>query len=158
MLNVTMVPAPVVQNLASRRSCIYDILAAVAAQAPDATAVLAPGYTPFTYGRLSRQLHEVNQQLRAMGIMRNDRIALVLPNGPVLAAAFVAIGASAACAPLNPSLRASEFDRYLSGLEPRALIIQSGTDSAAAAVAQARGIGIIHLIPELDADARIFRL
>ena len=40
-----------------------------------------------------------------MGIGRHDRVAVVLPNGPELAVAILAVAASAACAPMNPAYR-----------------------------------------------------
>ncbi len=75
-----------------------------------------------------------------------------------MAVAVIAIAASAACAPLNPVYRASEFDFYLSSLHAKALIIQSGIDSPVSAVAQRRGIPIITLTPSLTAEAGIFTL
>jgi len=93
-----------------------------------------------------------------MGMGRNDRVAIVLPNGPEMAVAFVAVAAGATSAPLNPAYRANEFDFYLSDLKAKALIIQSGMDSPAIAVAHARGIPIIELLPALEAEAGIFTL
>ena len=43
----------------------------------------------------------------------------MLPNGPEMAAAFVAIAAGATTAPLNPAYRAEEFEFYLTDLGPR---------------------------------------
>ena len=57
--------------------------------------------------------------LNGMGIGRNDRVAIVLPNGPEMAAAFVAIACGATTAPLNPAYKADEFDFYLADLNAR---------------------------------------
>jgi acyl-CoA synthetase (AMP-forming)/AMP-acid ligase II len=94
--------------------------------------------------------------LNAIGMGRNDRVAIVLPNGPEMATAFLAVAAGATSAPLNPAYHANEFDFYLSDLNAKALIIQSGMDSPAIAVAQTRGIPIIELSPVLEAEAGIF--
>ena len=68
----------------------------------------APGRAPLTYGRLYRHIDDVVQTLHAMGVGRHDRVALVLPNGPEMAVAFLAV-AGATCAPLNPAYSADEF-------------------------------------------------
>jgi acyl-CoA synthetase (AMP-forming)/AMP-acid ligase II/acyl carrier protein len=93
-----------------------------------------------------------------MGVGRNDRVAIVLPNGPEMAVAFLAVTAGATSAPLNPAYGAKEFDFYLSDLNAKALIIQSEVDSPARAIAQTRGIPIIELSPVFDAEAGVFTL
>ena len=96
------------------------------------------------------------RSLNARGIHPSDRVAIVLPNGPEMAAAFLGVTASAICAPLNPAYSRSEFEFYLSDLNPRALIVQSGMNSAVNAVAEKRGIPIIELLPKPEAAAGIF--
>ena len=64
-----------------------------------------------------------------MGIGRNDRIVVMLPNGPEMAVAILAAAASAVCAPMNPAYQAEELDRYFVDLRPRALITQAGVNS-----------------------------
>ena len=64
--------------------------------------------------------------LNQLGIGRNDRVAIVLPNGPELASAFLSIASAATAAPLNPAYRESEFDFYLSDLEAKALAVLEG--------------------------------
>src|SRR5947209_2237998 len=129
-----------------------------AERTPDAIAIAAPGRTPLTYGRLRIHMDHVMQALNAMGLGRSARVALVLPNGPEMAAAFIAVAASATCAPLNPAYQANEFDFYLSYLNAKALIVQSGIDSPAIAVAQKHGISILECSPVLEAEAGIFTL
>src|SRR5207302_3799735 len=124
----------------------------------DATAIAAPDRLPLTYGGLLHQVERTVEALRAFGGDRNDRVATVLPNGPELAVAFVAVASGATCAPLNPSYRRSEFDFYISDVHARALIVWSGMPSPAREVAQARHIPIIELTPTLEAEAGMFRL
>jgi acyl-CoA synthetase (AMP-forming)/AMP-acid ligase II len=83
--------------------------------------------------------------LNAIGIGRNDRVAIVLPNGPDMAAAFLAIGCAATTAPLNPAYKAEEFDFYLGDLGAKALVVQAGLDTPARAAAASRGIAVIEL-------------
>jgi len=49
---------------------------------------------------------------------------MVLPNGPEMAAAFVAVAGAATTAPLNPAYTADEFAFYLDDLEARALLVE----------------------------------
>ena len=50
----------------------------------------------------------------------------MLPNGPEMAAAFVAVACGATTAPLNPAYRADEFDFYLTDLGAKALLVAEG--------------------------------
>jgi acyl-CoA synthetase (AMP-forming)/AMP-acid ligase II len=113
----------------------------------DAPAIGAPDRTTLTHDGLRALAARTVQSLNAMGIGRGDRVALVLPNGPEMAAAFIAIACGATTAPLNPAYRAEEFDFYLSDLNAKALIVMEGMESPALAVAAARGIPLVRLVP-----------
>ena len=121
-------------------------------------ALAAPERTPLGFVGLRRLIGDTVGTLNGLGIGRGGRVAIVLPNGPEMAAAFLAIGAGAATAPLNPAYREDEFDFYLSDLEPRALVLAAGMESPARAVASRRGIPIIELVPQPDQPAGSFRL
>jgi acyl-CoA synthetase (AMP-forming)/AMP-acid ligase II/thioesterase domain-containing protein/acyl carrier protein len=138
--------------------CIHQLLEHHAKRTPHAPAIAAPGRSPLTYGRLWGHIEKVTRALHARGLGPNDRIGLVLPNGPEMAVAFLATAAAASCAPLNPAYSADEFDFYLSDLCAKALILQAGIDSPARSIAQARGISIIELLPEFEAEAGLFAL
>jgi oxalate---CoA ligase len=103
---------------------------------------------PLTHGGLRALAARTVADLNRFGIGRNDRVAMVLPNGPEMAAGFVAIACGATTAPLNPAYKAEEFDFYLSDLNAKALVIQQGMDSPARAVAAERNIPIIELVPD----------
>ena len=75
-------------------------------------------------------------RLNELGVGRNDRVAIVLPNSAEMAAAFVAIGCGATTAPLNPAYRQEEFDFYLDDLNARALVVEQGSKSPAIAAAE----------------------
>lgn len=104
------------------------------------------------------QVEEVRASLNSMGIGRNDRVVLALNNGPEMAVAFLATAACATCVPLNPGYRADEFEFYMSRLNATALIVDSGNDSPAKAIARQLGLSIIELAPVGDAAAGIFKL
>ena len=127
---------------------IADLLAA---GADDATAIAAPGRAPLTYKDLRRLAGEVRAALNAHGIGRADRVAIVLANGPEMAAAFLTVACAATTAPLNPAYRDEEFDFYLSDLGARALMVEAGADTPARAVAARLGVPVC----ELTADARV---
>ena len=139
-------------------SCLERVLRSWADQTPDAIAIAAPGRAPLTYSRLRSQLDHVIGTLNSIGIGRNDRVAMVLPDGPEAAVAFLGVAAAATCAPINPQYRASEFVSHLSNLNAKGLIVQSATDSPAMAVAQKHGIAVIKLSRVLEAEAGVFTL
>jgi acyl-CoA synthetase (AMP-forming)/AMP-acid ligase II len=111
-----------------------------ASRTPQAVSILAPGRAPLSYENLHSQIRSTVAALNGFGIGRNDRVALVLPNGPELAVAFLAVAAGATSAPLNPTYRAEEFDFYLSDLNAKALVVLAGAESPAVAVAGQKGI------------------
>src|SRR6478752_306095 len=136
-----------------RASSVAALLEAGAEEAP---AIGAPDRAPLTHRGLRTLAARTVRDLNAMGIGRNDRVAIVLPNGPEMAAAFITIAAGATTAPLNPAYRADEFDFYLSDLNAKALLVLDGMDSPALAVAAGRNIPIIRLVPErLAGDFRL---
>ncbi len=137
---------------------ICHILETQAKLLPDAIAIAAPGRAPLTYEDLSNHVFRIIKCLNELGLGHNDRVALVLPNGPELATAFMAVAAAATSAPLNPAYRAEEFDYYLTDLEAKALVIQADLKSPARTVAEARGIQIIELQPDYDDRAGLFTL
>jgi amino acid adenylation domain-containing protein len=94
--------------------------------------------------------------LAASGIERNDRVAIVLPDGPEMAAVFLAVSSIATSAPLNPAYRTAEFEFYFSDLEPKALIVLAGSQSAAVEVARSRGVRVIEVNPSLHREAGMF--
>ena len=138
--------------------CIQDLLKEYAERTPDAVAIEAPGRKPLSYAQLWKQVCYVLRILNKFGVGRNDRVAIVLPNGPEMAVAFLSVAAAATSAPLNPNYRASEYEFYLSDLNVKALIVPSGTDTPAAEVAQGLGVAVIELSPLWDAEAGIFAL
>jgi oxalate---CoA ligase len=89
---------------------IRQIVQTQALRGPDAPAILAPGLAPLSYSGLDATLHQLTATLAGFCLMPNDRIALVCSNRPEMVVAFLAIAGYAACAPVNPDYRASEFD------------------------------------------------
>jgi acyl-CoA synthetase (AMP-forming)/AMP-acid ligase II len=125
---------------------------------PAAPAIGAPGRAWLSRAGLARQADHLAGSLRALGVGRADRVAMVLPNGPEMAVAFLGVAASAVAAPLNPAYRGEEFDFYLSDLDARILLIEEGLDSPARAVAGRRGIPVIEVRGLADQPAGSLQL
>ena len=104
---------------------------------PESAAIAAPGRAPLTYSELRGEIERLAGQLRALGISRNDRVAIVLPDGPEMAVAFLAVASCATAAPLNPGYREREFRFYLDDLGAKALITRPGEAREAHAAASA---------------------
>lgn len=121
-------------------------------------AILAPERSPLTYGALGTLATDTIRTLNALGIGRNDRVAIVLPNGPEMAAAFVAIGAGATTAPLNPGYRAEEFAFYLGDLNAKALVLDVAGNPAAEQAAADLKIPLLRLEAGATAPAGSFTL
>ncbi len=137
---------------------IGRLLECSAGENRDQIAFEAPGRRALSYSALWRQAEYTVRSLNAFGIGRNHRVALVLRNGPELAAAFLGVACASTCAPLNPAYGREEFDYYLSDLEACALVIEHGIPSLAREAAGARGIRIVELSPVPDAEAGVFTL
>lgn len=124
----------------------------------DAPAIGAPERQSLSYAGLREQVNRTISQLNGLGAGRGDAVAIVLPNGPEMASAFVAIAAGATTAPLNPAYTADEFKFYLTDLEARLLVVQAGDDSPAIEVARGLGIPVARLEFDPDGPAGVFRL
>ncbi len=122
------------------------------------TCLSASGAAPLTYAGLRKLSAYVEQSLNAVGIGRNDRVALVLPNSAEMAASFVTVAACATSAPLNPAYRADEFEFYLNDLNAKALIVEAGSASPAIEVARKLGVSILVLHPTPSNGAGSFTL
>ncbi len=121
-------------------------LAALLADWPArAPAIGAPGRDWMDYGTLRALAESVRAQLRGFGIGAGDRVAIVLPNGPDMAAAFVTIAQAAATAPLNPAYRLDEFRFYLEDLKARAIVVPEGYEGPALEAAAPLGITVLRL-------------
>ena len=111
------------------------------------------GRRPLTYRGLRALVAQTLAALNARGVGRNDRVAIVLDNGPEMAAAFLCIAAGATAAPLNPVYRAEEFEFYLTDLNAKILVIERDKASPAVEVAAKLNIPIVRLVAAPDEGA-----
>lgn len=130
---------------ARRWSTILEVLEAQAHSIPNREAIVSPNGSGLDYRSLYATVDRLRTELAGYGIGSHDRVAVVLPNGPEMAVAFLACAAAATCAPLNPAYQEAEFDFYLSDLEAKALITSDGAAAAAVRAAEARGLPVLGL-------------
>src|SRR5689334_25380395 len=124
---------------------VYDQFAAQAERTPGAVAITAPNRSPLTYAQLLFQVEIVKETLNACGLGRNDRVVIVLDNGPEMAVAFMAIAACVTAVPLNPSYRADEFEFYLSRINSKALVVNAEDHSGIKELGRRLGLRIVEL-------------
>ena len=136
-------------------SSLFALLATGADAAP---AIAAPGRPALDFKSLRALVGDTLAFLNAQGIGRNDRVAIVLGNGPEMAACFAACACGVASAPLNPGYRADEFEFYLSDLHAKALIVEQASTSPAIAVAEKLGVRVLDLVATPGAGAGSFML
>ncbi len=144
--------------MATLMPTVSTISLLLASGADTALALSAPGRPGLRYDALRRQVSATIESLNRLGVGRDDTVAIVLPNGPEMASAFVSIAAGATTAPLNPGYTADEFSFYLQDLAARLLVVEAGSSSLAVAVARKLGIPIAELVVAAGAPAGQFEL
>ena len=127
--------------------------------AAEATAIRSvEGASPMRYGDLRALAEKTTRDLNSLGIGRGDRVAIVLPNGPEAATAFLCIAAGATAAPLSLGLTAEEFEFNLSDLRAKAMVVAAGVPSEARNVADKLHLRVIELVPHPEQGAGSFSL
>ena len=112
---------------------------------PGSPALTAPGRPPLDYRGLLAQIARTARFLQSAGIGVGDRLAIILPNGPELATAFLSAAGCAAAAPLNPALTGQEIEFCLRDFQARALVVADGASGAARDVAASLGLDVFDL-------------
>ncbi len=137
------------------RSTLRELLCVGAGKA---LAIYAPGARDLTFDDLRTQIAEAVLALNSIGIGAGDRVAIVLPNGPEMAAIFLAVASTAASAPLNPSYRGDEFEFYLTDLKAKAVIVEYSSTSPVIQIAKKLGIPILRVLPHPEWGAGRYSL
>jgi acyl-CoA synthetase (AMP-forming)/AMP-acid ligase II len=132
----------------SKTESITTLGGLIAAAPANAVALAAPERSNLEYTGLNEQVRAVGSVLAGCGIGAGDSVAIVLPNGPDAASAFLGVATHAGAAPLNPAYRSDEVDFYLGDLDAKALIVAAGSDTPALAIARQRGIAVIEITPQ----------
>ena len=87
-----------------------------ALQKPEQTALLAPDRPSLTHAALGNHLATMSEKLQSLGLGESARMAVLAPNGPESAMAFLTCAGYATCAPLNPAYQKDELAFYLDDL------------------------------------------
>ena len=111
----------------------------------EAPAILAPGRPVLDYETLFRQVERTGIALANMGLGRQSRVAIALPNGPELAVAFLAVASYATVAPLDPASEEGSWRDLLHSLRLDAVIFPDSLRSPATRAASELGLQIVRL-------------
>ncbi|KAA0680898.1 class I adenylate-forming enzyme family protein [Azospirillum brasilense] len=101
---------------------LHQLLSETAARRPHHTALIA-GENAVTFAELDRQSDAVACALQSAGVVRGDRVAVMLENSiEYVAGLFGALKAGAVYVPVNPSTKADKLAYILTDAGVRALI------------------------------------
>jgi len=129
---------------------LYSIIEHQSKTYPDEVCILGVDRSPITYSQLYRQVRKTAVFLNNMGISRNAKVAIVLPNGPEMATAFLSVASVATAAPLNPNYREAEYEFFISDLGAKVLITIKELNPAAVGIAKKNGIPVVELSPSKE--------
>jgi len=107
---------------------LLDVLDEGQARSP---AIVEPGRMSLTYAQLREQVAMSADGLARLGVRRDDRVALVLPNSAETIVMFLAAATAGTAAPLNPAYKEDEFRFYLEDTGARALVVAPGRGEVA---------------------------
>lgn len=96
------------------------------------TALIVPsaagGVTHISYRELAQAAARVQDYLQGIGVREGDRVALSLPNVPLMPAIYYGVlAAGAICVPLNPLLSAAELGHHIQDSTAKVLFAWEGT-------------------------------
>jgi long-chain acyl-CoA synthetase len=92
---------------------LLDVVERTARDCPEHIALYFKG-SKLSYGELDRQSNRLASSLRALGIKKGERVALILPNTPQMVICELAIWKAGAIAvPMNPLYTTHEFEHTL---------------------------------------------
>ena len=136
-------------NISARdNGSMYHVVRDWAVRTPDAPAILRAGQEALRYRDLLTAVESIGDQLNALGIGRNDRIAIAHPEGPELAVAILGIWSFATVVPMNPSYTANEFVAYLKSMGAQAVLVPAGMETPARSAAEQLALRVL----EFSAD------
>lgn len=117
-----------------------DILQFYERASERATAIANVEGETINYGSLLTLAEQCGDSLAGCGVSGDDRVAIVMRNGSLMATTFASCVPWCAVAPLNPAYTADEFEYYLRDLQADLLLVEAGFDSPVLEVAQRIGI------------------
>ena len=111
-----------------------------------------------TYGQLQEHTNRFVGWLNSLGFRRNDRFAIVMPDGPEIAATLISVACGFTAITLNPAYTVPEFEQYLPKMRAKALLVERGSRSPSREAAKSLGLELLELAPRESAEAGPFAL
>jgi oxalate---CoA ligase len=130
-----------------QETCVPSRFYEMSRERSGAVAIAVPERIGITFAELAAASEICALGLDDLGVRRNDRVGILLPNSPATITTFIGVISRATAAPLNPAYGAAEFEFYLADLNVKALMIDSASDSVARRVAKDHGIPVIDVAP-----------
>jgi len=124
----------------------------------DRVAITAPQRVPLSYSELRLHCKKIGRQLASQGLSNQSRVAIVMPNGPEMATAFLAVASYMSAAPLNPSYKKSEYEFYLKDLKPKLVIVAENSENPVIEAAEQFSIPVVEAKTWEGASAGVFEL
>jgi acyl-CoA synthetase (AMP-forming)/AMP-acid ligase II/acyl carrier protein len=140
-----------------RSAGVLDQLRDLAIQRPGAPALFGASGAHLGRVALMAQVDGTIAALADQGLGGVDRVAIVLPDSPMMAAVLLAVSSHATAAPINPRYTADEIAFVLTDTAARAVIVHAdpGATGHRAAVEAARRVGCAVITAEpLGDDGR----
>ena len=122
---------------------VGDAIRRIAEQAPEAPALLAPGFKTCSFGDLRQEIESAGAALHAWGFDHNARVGLSLPSAPEAALAMLAVGSWAQAVPIDPIAPAPEVEAQLAFVGVDAVLVPEGISTPARRAANEIGIPVI---------------
>jgi acyl-CoA synthetase (AMP-forming)/AMP-acid ligase II len=139
-----MMAAP---RLPETRQTIPDALDFWAERTPDAPALIVPGEPAIPYAELHRGAMALAERLGRAGIGREDRVVLLVPEGPLLAVSLLGTMSAAIAVPLAAALTAAELTGALEGLHAVGAVVTPALSLDARRVLERHGLAMVGLEP-----------
>ena len=126
--------------------------------ASDSIVLTAPKRLPLSYSGLRMHCKKIGRQLASQGLINKSRVAIVMPNGPEMATAFLAVASHMSAAPLNPSYKESEYEFYLKDLKPALVIVTENSENPVIGAAERLSIPVVEAKVMEGSPAGVFEL
>ena len=112
----------------------------------DRVAIISRGRET-TYGQLRDEVAHVRGGLKAIGIGKGDRVALLCGNGRYFVDLYLAaLGLGAVTVPLNPGSPAPEIDRELRTVDAKVVVVEPAAAQAWSAINRAALTSVEHVV------------
>lgn len=134
---------------------LHEGFAHWAQEAPESSAILAPGRKALSFARLLEELESLSSTFNGFGIGRGDAVAIVMPQSVEQNFLIMGLAVCATAVPLNPAYTQVEFEDQFESFEARGLVVEAGSDSPAVDAARARGVPVFELTVQPDAPAGV---